>query len=74
MKPRPNARSTKIAGTLVTLGLGTIFLERFGLSEWQGSSGSGHIDPTLLSILVIVPLMLIGVGCVIFVAGRIFRF
>ena len=73
-KTRPNARSTKIAGALVTIGLGAIFLERFGLSEWQGSSGTGHIDPTLLSAMVIAPLVLIGAGCIVFVAGRIFRF
>lgn len=70
----PHARSVKLAGALVTFGIGAMFVERFGLNEWHQTSGTGHIDPNLLSALVLGPLVLIGVGCVVFVAGRIFRF
>ena len=69
MKPH-----VKLASTLVIIGSGLIALERFGLSELSGNgTGTVHIDPTLLSVMVLAPVGLVLVGCVIFIAGTMRR-
>jgi hypothetical protein len=69
--PKP---STKLAGTLVLLGMSLFMLERFGL-DWirKPGNGSGHIDGTVLSVLVVAPLLLIAGGCIVFVVGAMLR-
>ena len=68
--PKPYA---KIAGSLVLLGMSLFMLERFGLNWMRGPNGTGHIDGTVLSVLVAAPLILIGGGCVVFVVGSMIR-
>ncbi len=64
----------KLASTLVTLGAGILAFERYGLSEFRNAAGQpGHIDGTVLSLLVIVPVALILAGCIVFMAGRMRR-
>lgn len=69
--PKPYAR---IAGTLVLLGMSIFMLERFGLNWMRGPGHSGgHIDGTILSVLVAAPLILIAGGFVVFVVGAMLR-
>jgi hypothetical protein len=68
--PKPYIR---LAQTLVLLGTGLFALERFGLGRLEGDSHSTHIDGTLLSILVIVPLLLIAGGALVFLWGKMRR-
>ena len=63
----------KLASTLVLLGMGIFTLERYGLSQMEGPGRAGHIDGTLLSALVIAPMLLILAGAVVFVVGRMRR-
>lgn len=63
----------KLASTLVLLGMGMFTLERYGLGRAEGTSHSIHIDPNVLSLLVIVPLVLIAAGAIVFMVGRIRR-
>lgn len=63
----------KLASTLVLLGMGLFTLERYGLSRLEAPAHSLHIDPTLLSLLVLTPMALIVVGALVFVVGRIRR-
>jgi len=62
----------KLAGTLASLGLGIFFIERLVLSELN-KNGTMHIDGTILSILVIAPILLILAGAVIFMFGKMRR-
>ena len=64
----------KLASTLVSVGAGILAFERFGLAELRNNAGSEtHIDGTLLSLLVIVPVVLIIAGCIVFMVGRMRR-
>lgn len=64
----------KLASTLVSLGIGIFFLERMGLSELRNAGGDGiHLDGTLLSILVLAPVVLVAAGCIVFMVGRMRR-
>lgn len=64
----------KLASTLVALGAGILAVERYGLSEFRNAAGqSGHLDGTLLSVLVIAPVLLIIAGCIVFMVGRMRR-
>jgi hypothetical protein len=63
----------KLASTLVLLGMGLFTLERLGLSRMEEPGHPLHLDGTLLSVLVIVPLALVAVGALIFVFGKIRR-
>lgn len=62
----------KLAATLASLGIGIFMLERFGLSEAQ-KNGSLHIDGTILSIMVIAPIVLVLAGAVVFMVGKMRR-
>ena len=71
--PTKNAKPyVKLAGTLASLGLGIFFLEWFGLSELR-QNGNLHIDGTILSILVIAPIVLILAGAIVFMVGKMRR-
>jgi hypothetical protein len=63
----------KLASTLVLVGTGLFSLEQYGLGRLEGPDHSVHIDGTLLSVLVIVPLALVAVGAVVFVVGKLRR-
>ncbi|MEO6396638.1 MAG: hypothetical protein ABIO40_12105 [Devosia sp.] len=62
----------KLASTLVLLGAGMFTLERYGLSEMAGK-GRITLDPTLLSALVIAPVVLVAAGAIIFMYGKMRR-
>jgi hypothetical protein len=68
--PRPYI---KLASTLVLLGMGLFTLEQYGLSRIEGPGHPLHLDPTVLSLLVIAPLTLVAIGALVFVVGRIRR-
>lgn len=63
----------KLASTLVLLGMGIFTLKRYGLGRAEGPARSMHIDPNVLSLLVIAPLALVATGAIVFVVGRIRR-
>ena len=63
----------KLASTLVLLGMGMFTLEQYGLGRLNAPAHSMHIDPTLLSLLVLAPMALIVGGALVFVVGRIRR-
>lgn len=63
----------KLAYTLIILGMGIFAFERFGLSEIAGPSRSLRLDGTLLSILVLAPVILVVAGCLVFMFGKMRR-
>lgn len=64
----------KLAYTLIIVGMGIFALERMGLSNMSGPNQTGmHLDGTLLSVLVIAPVVLILAGCLIFMIGKMRR-
>jgi hypothetical protein len=70
-KPKPHV---KLAGTLVLLGMSLFMLERFGLDWMTGPTHTPvHLDGTVLSILVIAPVVLVIGGCVVFAVGSMLR-
>ncbi|MGV3491754.1 MAG: hypothetical protein ACO1OG_10575 [Devosia sp.] len=72
MVDKPQKPYVKLAATLASLGVGLFFLERFGLNELK-TLGGGHIDGTILSILVIAPIALVLAGAIVFMVGRMRR-
>ena len=63
----------KLASSLVLVGTGLFSLEQFGLGKLEGDSHSVHLDGTILSILVLAPLVLIVAGAIVFVVGKMRR-
>ncbi|MBN9346373.1 MAG: hypothetical protein J0I48_09245 [Devosia sp.] len=63
----------KLASTLVLLGMGLFTLEQYGLSRMEEPGHPLHLDGNLLSLLVIAPLLLVAVGAIVFVVGRMRR-
>lgn len=63
----------KLASSLVLVGTGLFSLEQYGLGRIEGSTHSVHIDGTLLSVLVVVPLLLVAAGAVVFIVGKMRR-
>ena len=64
----------RLAYGLILFGLGLFMLERFGLSTLSGPQHSGvHIDPNLLSAMVIAPVALVMAGCIVFMVGKMRR-
>jgi TM2 domain-containing membrane protein YozV len=70
--PKAMKPYVRLAATLVMTGAGIFGLERFGLGEVKTFFG-GRIDPTILSILVIVPMVMIIGGGLVFLIGRMRR-
>lgn len=62
----------KLASTLVILGAGIFTVERYGLSEMAGGNRLS-LDPNLLSALVLTPVVLVAVGAIIFIYGKMRR-
>jgi hypothetical protein len=63
----------KLASTLVLLGTGLFTLERYGLGRFEGPERAVHLDPSVLSLLVIVPLALVAAGAIVFIVGKMRR-
>ncbi len=68
MKPH-----AKLAATLVTLGIGLFTVERLVLDGLREANGTGHIDGTLLSLMVLVPVALVLAGGIVFMLGAVRR-
>lgn len=64
----------KLAYTLVLVGMGLFSLEQFGLDKLAGPNHTGvQLDGTVLSILVVAPIVLVLAGCIIFMVGKMRR-
>ena len=63
----------KLASSLVVVGMGLFSIEQFGLGKLEGDGRSFHLDGTILSIMVLAPLVLIAAGAVVFVVGKMRR-
>lgn len=72
MAERQTKPYVKLAATLASLGIALFFLERFGLSEMR-QLGTFHVDGTLLSIMVIAPIILVIAGALVFMVGKMRR-
>jgi len=62
----------KVAATLMLVGMGLFTLERYGLGRLEQGSAL-HIDPTVLSLLVLAPMLLVGAGAIVFLVGKLRR-
>jgi uncharacterized membrane protein YidH (DUF202 family) len=64
----------RVAYGLIAFGIGLFMLERFGLSALAGPQHSSmHLDPNLLSAMVIGPILLVIAGCIVFMVGKMRR-
>ncbi|MBN9303688.1 MAG: hypothetical protein BGO82_15055 [Devosia sp. 67-54] len=63
----------KLASSLVLVGTGLFSLEQYGLGKLEGPARSVHLDGTVLSLLVLAPLLLIAAGAVVFIVGKVRR-
>lgn len=73
-KPPTTKPYVKLAYLLIIIGMGIFALERMGLDNMAGRSHTGlHLDGTLLSILVIAPVVLVLAGCLVFMYGKMRR-
>ena len=61
----------KLASGLVLGGMGLFILERYGLG--RVSPEGLHLASWVVAAMLLVPLALIGAGCLTFVVGRIRR-
>ncbi len=61
----------KLASTLVLAGMSLFMLERYGLG--RVSQDGLHLAGWLVTAMILIPLGLIGAGCLTFVVGRIRR-
>ena len=74
MASRPGMKPyVKLASTLVLVGSGLFTLERYGLQRSEEPGNPLHIDSTLLSLMVLVPIGLVVAGAVVFLVGRMRR-
>jgi hypothetical protein len=69
----PTKPKSRTAWTLVILGMALFSIEQFGLDKIEGPTKSVHLDPNLLSALVIAPFILVIAGAVVFMVGRMRR-
>lgn len=64
----------RLAYGLILFGIGLFMLERFGLTTLSGPNHDAvHLDPTLLSAMVIAPVVLVLAGCLVFMVGKMRR-
>ena len=63
----------KLASTLVLLGMGLFTLEQYGLSRMEEPGHPLHLNGTVLSLLVLVPIALVVAGALTFVIGKMRR-
>jgi hypothetical protein len=71
--PPAKPKKSTLAWTLVILGMGLFSIEQFGLDKIEGPNKAVHLDPNLLSVLVIAPFALVIAGAVVFMVGRMRR-
>jgi hypothetical protein len=72
--PAPGTKPhVKLASRLVFAGMIIFGVEQFGLGQLEGSTKSIHLDPNLLSALVLVPILLVAAGGLVFVISRMRR-
>jgi hypothetical protein len=69
----PTKPKSRTAWILVILGMALFSIEKFGLDKIEGPTKSVHLDPNLLSALVIAPFILVIAGAVVFMVGRMRR-
>jgi hypothetical protein len=63
----------KLASTLVLVGTGLFSLEQYGLGKLEGPDHTVHLNGTVLSLLVLAPLLLIAAGAIVFIVGKLRR-
>jgi hypothetical protein len=63
----------KLASSLVLIGMGLFSLERLGLDRFESPTHPLHIDSTVLSLLVLVPVALVAAGALVFIVGKMRR-
>ncbi len=63
----------KLASTLVLVGTGLFSLEQYGLGKLEGADHTVHLNGTVLSLLVLAPLLLVAAGAVVFIVGKLRR-
>jgi hypothetical protein len=63
----------KLASTLVLIGTGLFSLEQYGLGKLEGPDHTVHLNGTVLSLLVLAPLLLIAAGAIVFIVGKLRR-
>lgn len=63
----------RLAWGLMVVGMAIFALERLGLPEVAGPGRPLHLDGTLLSILVVAPVLLVLAGIVVFMYGKLRR-
>jgi len=63
----------KLASTLVLVGTGLFSLEQYGLGKLEGPDHTVHLNGTVLSLLVLAPLLLVAAGAVVFIVGKLRR-
>ena len=63
----------KLASTLVLVGSGLFSLEQYGLGRLEGPDHAVHLDGTILSLMVLVPIGLVVVGALVFMWGKMRR-
>ncbi|HVX73991.1 MAG TPA: hypothetical protein VHB19_14405 [Devosia sp.] len=63
----------KLASTLVLVGTGLFSLEQYGLGKLEGPDHTVHLNGTVLSLLVLAPLLLIAAGAIVFILGKLRR-
>jgi hypothetical protein len=63
----------KLASTLVLVGTGLFSLEQYGLGRLEGDAHPIHIDGTILSLMVLIPIGLVVAGALVFMWGKMRR-
>ncbi len=63
----------KLASTLMLVGMGLFTLERYGLDRLGQNGEPLRLDPTVLSVLVVAPVLLVGAGAIVFIIGKMRR-
>ena len=48
-------------------------LEQYGLGKLEGPDHTVHLNGTVLSLLVLAPLLLIAAGAIVFILGKLRR-
>ena len=67
-------KPSNLALTLVVSGMALFGLEQYGLGKLKSPNGAPmHIDGTILTILVLAPIVLVLTGAVLFMTRRMRR-
>ena len=60
----------RLAYTLILIGAAMFTFERFGLNEFRGTL---QLNATMVTILVVAPVVFVLAGCVVFIYGKMRR-